>query len=358
MLVIFQIILYFICCFFVYIIYVNNKSKNFPFKKVVVISLIFMLYNLIITNIQGGDGVFLNLDRSNYAFEFLGYRETSVGLMTFFKLMKIFTSNFYIVLYIITFICCLINFYCLLNDKNVNKYSLIFFLLTDFVFFTFFSLKQCFTCSFATLMFYIINNKKYTFENVICIICLYFAISFHSTGYILLPLIIVFCFFNKKSLNIYLIIIIFFISLLFFDEILIMLSTIFSNIIISEKIKLYFFTSEFNSRFIIFIKGLPYYVTFLVALINQKKYSLKIQNYNNLLIMCFIGSFSYFISFKSYWMYRFTALFYVPISIIFGIIFNEECNKKKKVLYFILVLLSNFTILVRWLYLMFIQGGF
>ncbi len=354
--IIFQILLYILICVVTVVIYTQDEKKNKSIKNVIIVSLLFTLYNVICTNLSTRiDG-----DRANYFYEFMGYRETSAGLTFIFNFVKLFSNNMNIVYYLITFICSFITFYCLFNEKYANIYALVFLLITDFVFFTFFALKQCVTCAIASLIFYLIFNKKGNVKYIFVAILVYIACLFHSTGLLIIPVALIFFFYRNKKINPFLLIIIFSIIMLSFDGILTFLTQNFGNIMptLTEKINEYFYSDgTYIESQIAFLKGIPFYVVLWMGIINYKKYE-KEKNYDKLLILAFIGAFAYFITFISYWMYRITALFYLPIAVLFGIVFENEENIKNKNLYFILCILLETVILLRWLYLEFATGGF
>ena len=356
MMAIFQISLYIVLCLITVLIYSKSGKNKVSTKKIILISLLFALYNMICTNFSTRTVG----DRANYLYEFLGYRSTSTGLTYIFKFVKLFSSNINVAFYLITFICCFITFYCFFNNKYANKYSLIFLLITDYIFFTFIALKQCFVCAIASLIFYLIFNKGTKYKYVISAILVYIACLFHSTGFLLIPIVLTFFLYRRKKFKPTLLIIILLIIMLSFNGLLSFIVNNFSNYMptLTGKIIEYFYTDGiYTESKLAFLKGLPFYFISIIGVFNYKKYSI-IKNYDKLLVLSFIGSFAYFITFISYWMYRITAIFYLPISLLFGYVYINEKKAKNRLLYFIICILLELIILVRWLYMEFMSGGF
>lgn len=354
-----QILIYFVLSLMTCFIYEKNKKngKKISLTKIIIISVLFTLYNVLCTYFS----IRTVGDRANYAYEFMGYRATSVGLSFVFNIIKIFTMDVRILYYAITFFCCFITFFCCFRDKDTNKYALYFLLATDFVFFTFVALKQCFVCAFATLIYYIINNSKSRFKYVICALLIYISCLFHSTGFILIPIVILLFIYDKKRINLPILFFSVMLLLVFFNPLLSLLSSFLGRYVpaLSGKINDYFYTTGlYTESKLVFVKGLPFYLISIIATVKRKIFSKDIKNYDKLVFMSYVGSISYFISIVSYWMYRITNLFYFPISVLFGIIMKNENNPKNKLLYFVIIFGSEFLILLRWLFLEFMQGGF
>ncbi len=356
---IFQIFIYFFISFITCLIYDKAKKngKKISLMKILFISILFTLYNVLCTYFS----IRTVGDRANYAYEFLGYRATSVGLSYVFNLIKVFSTDVRVLYYSITFFCCFITFFCCFRDKDSNKYALYFLLATDFIFFTFVALKQCFVCAFATLIYYIINNSNNRFKYIICALLVYVSCLFHSTGFILIPILFILFIYDKKKINLPLLFFLLVLLLVFFNPLLSLLSSFLGKYIpfLSGKITDYFYTSGLytESKFV-FIKGFPFYLVSILATIKRKQFSENIKNYDKLVFLSYVGSVSYLISIVSYWMYRITNIFYLPISILFGIILKNEKNKKNGLMYFILIFGVEVLILLRWLFMEFMQGGF
>lgn len=348
--------MYLILCFIIVITYNRKKEQKISISYIILVSILFVIYNAFCTHLSTRIGG----DRSNYLYEFLGYRSTSIGLTYIFNLVKIFTNDIRYVYYLTTFICSYITFYCLFRDKNSNVYSLTFLLCTDFIFFTFVALKQCYVCAIMCLIYYIIFNYNKRHKYLIVSLLVYIACLFHSTGFILILIVIIFYLYKNKKINPVYIIMLFAIFLLFFSNIIALLSRILYIYMpsLSDKIYEYFYSpGVYTDSKLIFLKGLPFYIVSILGIVKYKKYR-KIDNYDKLLILCSIGSIAYFISIISYWMYRITAIFYLPLSLLFGIIINNEKKGKNKLVYFLLCVLLNLIILIRWLYIVCMSGGF
>ena len=350
------------------VIFVNKNIKNNKLKisllAIFIISILFALYNLFCTELSliVHNGQYKYYDRNNYLIEFLGLRKTSLGLTMVFELVKFFSNNFKVVLYLSTFLSCFITFLAFKKSKDSNTYSLIFLFLTDFVFCTFFALKQCYTCAFSSLLFVLFFQEKFKYKDLICIILVILSCLFHTSGFILIPIFIFLKIFENKKINPYIFGGLLLLLFLVLEPLLNLIAFFTTNILpsISNRIIGYFNNGiSFKNINSVFIKGFPfYYITFL-SFLNYKKLNKKILHYDKYCVTSIITSFFYLLSAFSYWMYRFTWLFYLPVGILFGIITKEEKKLKIKIFNCILVYGSMIILLIRWLFLIYKNfGGF
>lgn len=351
-----QISLYILICIITITIYLRSKDKKVSTSKIIIISLLFALYNFICTSLSGP----VHGDRYHYLYEFMGYRKTSVGLTYMFDFAKLFSSNINFLYCLTTFICSFVTLYSFFNDKYANKYSLMFLLSTDFIFFSFYALKQCYVCAIASFIFYLINNSSCKWKYMISVILIYIACLFHSTGFILIPFFIILLMYKRKKINPLLIITVLSLFLLFSNAFLAIFLKYFSEFFptVANKINEYFYSEGvYTESLFSFIKGFPFYAATIFGLFKYKRYS-NYKDYDKILILSFCGAFAYFISFMSYWMYRITALVYLPMSLLVGIIIINDKNEKNRLLYFLCCIIIEVLILFRWLFMIFSTGGF
>ena len=311
-------IVYLFIIFIVFALSYNKKEKiiKLNYKKILLFSLMFTILSFIVIKFS----TTLHGDRYNYYIEFLGYRSTSSGLTFIFDLIKRINGNFFVLGYFITFTCTFILFLSLKINIIKSKETILFVLFTDIIFFTFSVYKQCYTNMFSALFFAVLFNKKIKYKNIICIALIALCCAFHSTGYILIPIYILMVLYQNKKMKIAPSILIVLIFIVFQQNILQMLSNTFINIIpqISNKIQEYFYTEAFQ-----------------------------------VLLLSIIGSTSYLFSIFSYWMYRFTLLFYLPTAMLFSVIIDNETNGKNRWLFKYSIYGFELLILIRWVILMY-----
>ena len=346
-------IVYLFIIFIVFALSYNKKEKiiKLNYKKILLFSLMFTILSFIVIKFS----TTLHGDRYNYYIEFLGYRSTSSGLTFIFDLIKRINGNFFVLGYFITFTCTFILFLSLKINIIKSKETILFVLFTDIIFFTFSVYKQCYTNMFSALFFAVLFNKKIKYKNIICIALIALCCAFHSTGYILIPIYILMVLYQNKKMKIAPSILIVLIFIVFQQNILQMLSNTFINIIpqISNKIQEYFYTEAFQvSSTLVFVKGIPFYLVTIIGLFKYKKLN-KIENYEKYLLLSIIGSTSYLFSIFSYWMYRFTLLFYLPTAMLFSVIIDNETNGKNRWLFKYSIYGFELLILIRWVILMY-----
>ncbi len=361
-------LMYVVICLFAYLIFSGkfrltiNNSNNienyncFSCKNIILISLLFTLYNVYCTKTSLSFGG----DRLNYENYFVNNITTSsLGLDFIYKMVRFIGGDFYHVLYITTFISCFITFIAL-KKLNTNK-DIIFILLmlTQFIFNTFTSLKQTYACAFGSL-FFVNAFKDKKFKNVLlCIILIVISCLFHYASFILVPIYFLLLIY-KKNFALTLICLLLFIVL--FAPILNFLMSILKPIfpVLVEKINQYFFlVEEMEVSRISFIKGAPFYYITFILFIHRKKYVDNIKKYDKYFFISFVASISLLMSIYSYWLQRLIHYFYLPVFYIFTLVQSNEKKYKLKMFNYIVVIALLFIVLIRWFILTYINyGGF
>ena len=338
----------------------KNNSKILSNISILTITIMCCLLNYYctITSIQMGS------DRYNYYLSFLGIKGTSIGLQYVFNFTKIFTKNINAVFYFTTFITIYITLYAFNKIKQANKYTLLFLLLTDYVFFSFTGLKQIYTCAIACLIYSIYFNSTIKHKHLINCVLIFIACMFHTTGFILIPIYALFIICERKNINIYKYLFLITILIIGFEKEMLFIAKIFGSILpsLSNKILDYFGESSLHiddgNSFLSFIKGFPFYLTTLIGITKYKEIKTKEENYDKLLFLSIIGSVLYLCSVFSYWFHRFTILFYLPIGTLFAVVL-KHLKGKNKLLFCLAIYGSEAIILIRWLYLIYANyGGF
>ena len=336
----------------------NKKTPTHYFALIIIYALLFALVNLICTRTS----IAFGSDRENYLHEFGGNRETSVGLEFVFYLFRITSNNFEHVLLFTTFICTLIILFTHKFFENNSKVSLVFLLTTDFVFFTFTSLKQSYACALSAVFFLLLTRRKTFARNIVCILLIVLASLFHSSSVILIPIFII-CNLKKITKTTLLIYVLLLLLLfVFFNNIGAFLSALvkpFSSGL-SALLSKYFVNLDYSDEtsFVAFLKGTPFYLLFGLGCFYRDRIKNKCKDYDMYLILLSTASMLYLCSIYIYWTMRFRAFFYLPAAIFLSVICKNVSLPEKQIISFSVIGL-NAILLVRWIYLVFSNyGGF
>lgn len=361
----------FLICFLLYFIFTflclfivtkaKNKSKMSKFIAITFISLLFVVLNMYCTK----STIHMGGDRYNYYQAFLGTKTESIGLEILFNLFRNFTKNINAVFYFTTFVTCFLTLLAYNILKDANKNTLLFVMLTDLIFFSFTALKQTYTCAIAFLIYAIYLDLNSKYKHFINVFLIFIACLFHTTGFLLIPIYVLFILYENKQLKVkkYLFLII--LMIVFFEPLMLLIANGTKDFlpVLSNKIYSYFGKNSMHiddgNSIISFVKGFPYYIIAFVGIVKSDYLFNKVKNYDKYLFLSIIGAVLYFCSIFSYWLYRFTVLFYFPLGILFSISLKNIKNDKNRLLYYVLVICSEFILLVRWLYLIYSNyGGF
>lgn len=340
---------------------VHEKQKKIKVWIIIFIAMLFTLYNYYCTLNSSPIENRHSSDRYNYYYEFLGYRKTSEGLTFIFQLVKIFTSNFEWVLYFTSFICCVITFFVYRITKEKSTWALLFLFFTDIIFTMFINLKQCYANAFIALMIALSMGERKIYKDIICICCVSIALRFHSAAIVGVP-IFLFLRFNKWQKNNFALITILVVALfLFIEPLLLSLSSLIRPIYPygADKILEYFASDTIHKEegsIFSFVKGVPFYFIAIMGCIKRKDLKIVYCNYDNYLFVSILGALFYMSSISSYWLYRGTALLYLPISILYGML-CENMQGRKKVIFLIVTLVPHIIVFCRWIILMCVNYG-
>lgn len=351
------------CCFIK-----GSKETNFTFSsnvsyfQIIFFSTLFTLLNYFCTNISIKKDVWEG-DRGNYLYSFVYGRSNSMGLDILYDIAHVISLDFVTLLYFTTFICCILFFFSLKKSDHFSFYNLIFLFSTDLFFLTFAQLKQCYAVGFSCIFFAYMLKDKQNRNDLICILLAFLASSFHVTGYLLFPIYFALRFIESSKNKLNYIFIIMFIFLGTFEYLLKFLASFFSSFVpvLSVKISTYFLEENtlYEGSWLSFIKGIPFYVVALFAFLRRKAFSKEIVCYDKYLFLSIVGALLYLMSIQSYWMFRFTALFYLPFSLLFSIIMQKERDSITRWFFFLIVIISLIVVRVRHILLVYIiHGGY
>lgn len=337
----------------------NNKfddTRKISVTGMLVVSIVFAAFNWYCTSRSVGYGS----DRLNYLTDFNGIRKTSIGLEFVFKLYKHFSGNFLLLLYIITFFCCFIALLSYRHCVDASYYTILFLLSTNFIVFTFTALKQSFSIVLSYAVFVIMEQKKCAARDVCALILSIIACLFHSTGFILFPILIYFWISEKTSKYTRLIILILLFSALFFEQICLVVARLVPIGRLSAKIYEYFGNKATHGQEgtgLIILKGFPYYILAIWGalyrkLINKRKRKM----YDRNLILTVMGVVFFLASAHSYWMARFTALFYFPMGVLFNMLMQQTSRNNRKI-FSTTIIVSALLLTLRSMILVYINFG-
>lgn len=297
---------------------------------VVCFALLYTGYNVFctLTSVQIGS------DRTAYLTDFTNGTAISLstGLRGVFALMHALGVNYYGLLYFTTFVYVAICVVCFLTSGLNDRYALLFFVLTDAIFFSFTALKQIYACIFATILFAVALKKTTPLRVIVCIAMIALACLFHNSAIILIPTYPMLLVAKSKKLPtwaVFAVIGLLALSVIFMDRIAVLIAEIVEPIKpkVSAKIKGYFGTDKADFGTAAFIKGLPFYLITALGILRRGKLRDRIPYYDALLWMSALGAVLYLASIQSYWMSRATEFYFFPICIFLGQLTRETLRE-------------------------------
>lgn len=341
-----------IYCFIIFTSYYSikhlectNKRHKFPVLNIAFISVLCSFLNRFVSQgkaITGGD-------RGNYLQDFNGRLTGFLGFDTYLHITHYFTDDFFLVLYLTTFICCALMLISHWYSDDSKAQNILILFCTPFVLTIFVNLKQCFTCIFASIMFAAMSKPKNLKQDLICILCIILACLFHASGYLLIPIFLIIRFY--KNINFKITIVSLIAIAFFLQPVLLFVADHTASIFPTLSIKLNeYFTEgsihETDGSTIAFIKGAPYYIATILGLIHRRANKDVDEKYDMYLLILCIGSVSYACSLASYWLIRLISILYFPVSIAIYKVISLEKKPKYRLLEYIIVVggLAFFTI--------------
>lgn len=333
--------------------------RKMPWILILSFSIVCALFNYYSTSISAGMGS----DRKNYLFDFNGFRSASVGLDIVFAIVKFFSGDIYTAFYLTTFLCCLITFYAYRKLPDADYNTILFLLSTNFVVFTFTGLKQCYACAFAALFFAFAFRERTKRNVIVCIILIIVASMFHSTGFILVPVYMFILFSPRKSGYINLTIILLILVAIFIQPISLVVARVVEGPFpqLASTITQYlgsessFGTQELN---ITALQGFPFYILIVLGLLNRKMISKVEPRYDMYLVLAALGGLFYILSFFSYWMSRFSSIFFIPMGILYAMNMKYMSRNNRLVISALIVVFELILTLRSYLLVYSLWGGF
>ncbi len=339
----------------------NHNSNRISFVTILIISFVFVLYNVIVTKMNATPPH----DRQIYILDFHGYRVSpSVGLTFIIDFVHSFSHNVEYLFYLSTLITVFLTFVAFRIDEEARPRTLLFLLSTQYFFFGLEALKQAYANAFAVLCISLTLRSQGKKDTVLAIVSIILAICFHHTGYFLIPIYILLRIKkNKKTILISFLILI--LSILFFEPVLLRIASLVSPYAsyFSQKIYQYFGEAASDDLqregLLTFVKGFPFYVLTIVGWFKRTKLVDKVRNYDNYLFLSGMLSFSYLATVYNSWVYRLSYYFFLPTGVFYVILLKNIENHRNKILFILATIGTSALITLRFVMLMYFNyGGF
>lgn len=336
----------------------NMKNKKLSYKTIIILTLIISLYSFVSTAHP------YVMDKRVYAIKFSKdiyleqVKSESTGLYYLEDNMHRVTYNPDILFFVVAFIYTFITLVAYKKSKRAKPFALLLLLLSEYMFFGFYQLKQCLAIALVTLgMVEHENNHKIKAYLLIAL-----AIIFHEAALITIPLLILLKGSNNKLIRIFEYIS-FILIVLFFYPITNFILRFIIKLVPFLAYQLTIYINESGSfitdlNFLTALKGLPFYVITTVGLLKRQELHDKIPNYDRYLTITFFISITIILSTYMYWFFRFGTFYYLFAFILAQELFEYIKDPKNKLLYLILVPGTLLALGVKlWLQYYFIYGG-
>ncbi|MBR3739390.1 MAG: EpsG family protein [Clostridia bacterium] len=338
-----------------------KTSYKLTIPAAVFIALLFTLHNVIVTQFNPNPVG----DRLNYTIAFLGIRNTgSAGLNCVIGFLQRFTSNAHILFYVSTFLSMLITVAAYRISEEAAPNALFFLLITQYVFFSFSGVKQCYTNAFASLCIVLALRGHGWKDTLFSLALIALAIWFHPTGYFLIPLYLLIKIKKTWAVNIAA----FFIMLatsVFFEPLLLRFASSIAPYVPNLAYKIYSYIGENaaealqNGGSMTVLKGIPYYIIMFIGWKRRSALLDKINHYDDYLLLTGVISFIYVASIYNSWIYRLAYLLYLPVAVFFVQIMQYEEDDNNYSIVYTAVMGTCAILTLRYLAMIFLQyGGF
>ena len=353
-------ILYYVFLIITYVVssHYNKKNKKLSFAIIIFLSLMISTYSFVSTAHP------YVMDKRVYAIKFSHdiylpqVRGESEGLYMLETNMHRFTYNPDILFFVVAFIYTFITLLAYKKSKRAKPFALMLLLLSEYMFFGFYQLKQCMAIALVTLgMVEHENGKK-----LIAYLLILLAIIFHEAALITIPLLIMLRGSDKKYIR-YLEYIGFILIVLFFYPITSFILKFIIKLVPFLAYQLTIYINESGNfitdlNFLTALKGLPFYVITIVGFVKRKELKDKIPNYDRYLTITFFISITIILSIYMYWFFRFGTFYYLFAFILAQELFENIKVPKQKLLFLILTAGALLGLGIKlWLQYYFIYGG-
>lgn len=334
---------------------INSKYNVTCISKIFVIATATSIYSFICSADPYA------ADRDNYDYYFSNGITGSMtpalnGIAEFVHLLTYDSDVFF---YVVSFITVAVFYLGYSLYEKIDEKAVILIGCSQCYIYSFYLLKQAPAIAFASLFLFSALKK----ENMLSVISIIFAILFHESAIILIPIWILFRFAEIKWVRgiVYCAAIILVVG---FAPLTGIMVSIIEGIIPALYNQIQGYVNESGNLaqglyLMTIIKGAPYYLICFYAIIKRRKMHTLIDNYDRFLLISVFAACATALSGYMYWMWRFGAFFYFPTLIFASKIINCIDNKLEKVctytgLSFVLLFFT-----FRYLYqIYFLYGGF
>ena len=353
-------IIFYVIIFITYFIVsqYHIKNKKISYKTIIILTLIISLYSFVSTAHP------YVMDKRVYAIKFSKdiyleqVKSESTGLYYLEDNMHKLTYNPDILFFVVAFIYTFITLVAYKKSKRAKPFALLLLMLSEYMFFGFYQLKQCMAIALITLgLVEHENNHK-----IKAYLLILLAIIFHEAALITIPLLIMLKGSDNKLIRIieYLS---FILIVLFFYPITNFILKIFIKLVpfLAYQLTIYLndsgnFITDIN--FLTALKGIPFYTITLVGLLKRNELANKIPNYDKYLTITFFISITIVLSTYMYWFFRFGTFYYLFAFILAQELFENIKDSKNKLLFLILTAGTLLGLGIKlWLQYYFIYGG-
>ena len=337
-------------------------SAKLSLASMILIALLFALCNLVATRLSGGA---MGGDRQNYAIAFQGLRRSSsAGLMYMIGLLRRVTSNAHLLFYAATFFSLLITLAAYRISEDAAPKALFFLLTSQYVFFSFTGIKQCYANAFAAVCIVLALRGRGLRDALLSLLMIILAIWFHPTGYFLIPLYLLIRM-RKTKARIFVFFLLMIAAVFLLEPLMLRLAALASPFAptLSFKIREYFgeTANEYlqNSGFGTLFKGIPYYIITALGWLKRRRLVDRIEHYDSYLLLSGITSFIYLATIYNGWIYRLSYYLYLSAAIFFvQLMWYEDDEKNDQIINFAVLGINAFYTL-RYIALIFLRyGGF
>lgn len=338
----------------------QQKANKLRISSIFIISSLYTILNWFATKIFSNNT--LGSDRLNYSIEFSGVRSVqSPGLQFIFDIVKKCGGDIYSVFYITTFLTVFLTLIAYRRSKLASPKLITLLLVSEYIFFTFTGLKQSYSAAFSFLFFVNAIENKTKKGTMLCLFDIMLAILFHSSGYILIPLLVILRIDRDNKKRFYFLTFISILCLVFLPNIMQFVSARLGSFlpILSFKIDNYFGNSSggLDSQWSAIIKYFPFIYISIWGMLNRKKFMYEIEEYDLLLLVSFIGSLIVLYSLYSYWFQRFRYSFYFPVFLLYDLIDRNEELKGNRIINDTVVIGGSLLVTARKILLIFKNFG-
>lgn len=218
------------------------------------------------------------------------------------------------------------------ESNEATPKAILFLLTTQYVFFTFAGMKQCYVNAFASLCIVLALRNRGIKDTIVSIALIALSIWFHPSGYLLIPLYIMIRIRKTRWTNV-LFFLLMIIGVLFLEPLLLRVARLTAPFAPSVAIKIYDYFGETSNEaleatgFMSALKGIPYYIITLVGWVKKRELKDNIPNYENYLFLSGVISFIYVASVYNSWVNRLAYLLYLPVAIFFVQLMRNVSNE-------------------------------